>query len=419
MLAKRTLKINWCIVFYTVVVAFPFNLSSFRTNRNNMVDYKKFASVKEEGQLIDSKDLATIADNISPISGAIRMIKKSTANTIAIGEGSHGTKEFYAHRCDLTKQLIQEKRCNCVMIEGDWPDTASLHRYVMGMSDMSLTEAMGGYQNFPRWMWRNETMKEFVQWLHDHNQQLPVAQRCGLLGLDVYSLHLSMDAVLSYLQKADPETAAIVAREYSCFDKFGDDAQTYGALVQRGKVQGCRNAAMRALSLMNDHVADYVKSAQADDLFALDDAFIAQMNAEVVVSAEKYYTSMTFQKVREHFGDTRNAAHMVVWAHNSHLGDARYTHLDASRYTSGQELNIGQLLKEKYGADCLLVGQLTYSGRVLASDDWGGKGKVKVVRNALSDSFEDFFHTCSQKVCCSLIQHTGSIVRFTLSTLLL
>jgi len=290
-----------------------------------------------------------------------------------------------------------------------------LHRYVMGMSADTLEEAMGGYHHFPRWMWRNQTMRDFVLWLHDHNQKLPVEQRCGIFGMDVYSLHLSMEAVLAHLASEDPELAKKVAREYSCFDKFGDDAQNYGRLVNYGAAKGCRNAAVRALSLVSsEFIADYSRAAESQDLFTADETFIAQMNAEVVVAAEKYYTSMfdpeenswnirdthffkAFQRVREHFQTTRNASNMVLWAHNSHLGDARYTHLDGSRYTSGQELNIGQLLKESYGDACLLVGQLTNNGKVLASDDWGGKGRVKVVRDALNDSYEELFHVCVKK----------------------
>jgi erythromycin esterase-like protein len=363
---------------------------------------------------MDSKDIATISENLAPINGAVRMIKQSTAHVIAIGEGSHGTKEFYANRCEITKQLIMDKRCHCVLIEGDWPDTASLHRYVTGMSKDTLDQAMGGYQHFPRWMWRNQTMRDFVQWLHDFNaEQLP-AQRVGIFGMDVYSLHLSMSAVLAYLADEDPELAKKVAMDYSCFDKFGDDAQTYGQLVHYGAVPGCRNAAIRALHLVGEHTATYTHSEEVDDLFAADDAFIAQINAEVVVDAEKYYTSMfapeenswnirdthffdVVMKVQKHFQITRNASHMVLWAHNSHLGDARYTHLDASRFTSGRELNVGQLLKEKLGADCLNVGQLTHNGQVMASDDWGSRGYVKVVRIALNDSFEEILHACAKK----------------------
>jgi erythromycin esterase-like protein len=389
--------------------------------RNNMVDYKRFSSVKDEASLFDSADLTSIANNLSPIVDATRIIKQSEAHTVAIGEGSHGTKEFYAIRCEITKQLILEKKCNCILIEGDWPDVAALHRFVIGMSpESTIDEAMSGFLRFPRWMWRNETMKDFIQWLCDHNNKLPITQRCGIFGLDVYSLHLSMEAVVQHLESHDSETAALVRKDYSCFDKFGDDPQIYGMLVEKGLVSGCRNAAVHALQLVSGHVKEKCPQQQddgqgGDDVHLADEAFIAKMNAEVVVGAENYYISMfdatenswnirdthffnVFQKVHEHFQSTRDSANLVVWAHNSHLGDARYTHLDASRFTSGRELNLGQLLKQTYGEGCLLVGQLTNTGTVMAADDWGDAGQVKKVRSALPGSYEEFFQACAQKV---------------------
>lgn len=384
-----------------------------------MVDYKRFSKIKGETALMDSADIDVLTKSLGPVTDAVRMIKDSQAKIVAIGEGSHGTKEFYALRCEITKQLITDKLCDCVLIEGDWPDTAALHRYVTGMSDISLDEALGQFDRFPRWMWRNETMKEFLLWLHDRNMELPAAQRCGIFGLDVYSLHRSMEAVLTYLRANDPETAKAVEKDYSCFDKFGDDAQVYGRIVQMGVAQGCAKAATRALSLTQDSIDQYekterVKSGQDNEIFVADDQLIARLNAEVVVDAEEYYRSMfnpkdnswnirdthfynTLKKVRAHLLITRKRDRVAVWAHNSHLGDARFTHLDASRYTAGQELNIGQLIKEKHESECILVGQLTNTGTVLAADDWDGPGKVKQVRGALPDSYEELFHAVAKK----------------------
>lgn len=371
----------------------------------------------DEGPAIDTKDLETIGKNIRPMEDTIRMIKDSHANIVSIGEGSHGTKEFYEFRCEISKQLIIDGRINCVLLEGDWPDCAALHRYVMGMTEpgLSVDDAMAGlFLNFPRWMWRNETMKTFLKWLRGHNAELPVEKRCGIFGMDVYSLHLSMSEVLRYLQEHDPETAEIVANEYHCFDKFGDDAQVYGRLVTAGLSKGCREAALAAVN----HIAEarsmpYTKSNLPEKIFAEDDNFIAQMNARVVVEAEKYYTSMfdpslnswnirdthffnTMVAVREHLLRTRGNNRVVLWAHNSHLGDARHTHLDASARQS-KELNIGQLIKQSYEQESITVGQLTYKGTVMAAHDWGSKPKVKNVRKGLPNSHEEFFHKCAEK----------------------
>jgi erythromycin esterase-like protein len=225
-----------------------------------MVDYKRFSNMNDDALLFDSVDLTTIANYTSPMNQVSHMVKLSKAHTVAIGEGSHGTKEFYAIRCEITKQLILKQRCNCILIEGDWPDVAALHRYVVGMSpELSIDDAMSGFQRFPRWMWRNETMKDYIQWLFYHNIKLPVAERCGIFGLDVYSLHLSMEVVLEHLEAHDPETAAAVRKDYSCFDKFGDNPQTYGMLVEKGLSPGCRNAAVRALELMSEHAEECLK----------------------------------------------------------------------------------------------------------------------------------------------------------------
>jgi len=382
-----------------------------------MADYRRFSHLGTEGPSIETADLMAVAEGCRPLEDAIALIKKSGAEIVSIGEGSHGTKEFYSFRCEITKQLITDGLCNCVLIESDWPDAAALHRYVMGMNppEQSLNTIFEGlFMNFPRWMWRNETMRDFIQWLHDWNATMQPAERCGIFGLDVYSLHFSMSEVLNYLRKHSPETAELVAKEYSCFDKFGDDAQTYGQIVQMGLAKGCRDSAINALKLISERCAmQYTGSKQSETLFAEDESFINQMNAHVIVDAEKYYTSMfnplenswnirdthffdTLVRVRSHFLQTRGNNRVAVWAHNSHLGDARYAHLDASS-RAVHELNIGELINEQYGAQSISVGQLTYTGTVMAANDWGSNHKVKQVRKALPNSYEEFFHLCAEK----------------------
>jgi len=382
-----------------------------------MADYRRFSQLQTEGPEIESADLLSVSERCRPLEDAVALMKKSGAEIVSIGEGSHGTKEFYAFRCEITKQLIRDGLCNCVLIEGDWPDTAELHRYVMGMtpSEVPLNDLYERlFMNFPRWMWRNETMRDFILWLREWNATMQPAQRCGIFGLDVYSLHLSMSEVLKYLREHSPETAELVVREYSCFDKFGDDAQTYAQIVKMGLAKGCRDSVVSALKLVSERCAvPYSESKQGETLFAEDENFIAQMNARVIVDAERYYTSMfdpmenswnirdthffdTLVRVRAHLLQTRHSNRVAVWAYNSHLGDARYAHLDASS-RAVHELNIGELINEKYGEQSISVGQLTYTGTVMAAHDWGSNHKVKQVRKALPNSYEEFFHLVAEK----------------------
>ncbi len=150
---------------------------------------------------------------------------------VMIGEETHGTREFYEYRCNLTKKLIEDGLCMGVCIEGDWPDTAALHRFVTHMTTEGVDHAMSGFARFPTWMWRNHSIKKFVLWLREHNRHLKPEQRCGIFGIDLYSLHLSMQAVINYLEMTDPESAAAVEEFYSCFDKFGINPQDYGLLT--------------------------------------------------------------------------------------------------------------------------------------------------------------------------------------------
>ncbi|MCV7300801.1 erythromycin esterase family protein [Mycobacterium barrassiae] len=329
------------------------------------------------------------------------------AHIVLIGESSHGTHEFYRARAEITKWLIEEKGFVGVAAEADWPDAYRVNRYVHGLSeDQSADEALSGFERFPAWMWRNTVVRDFVDWLYDHNQRTRTVGRrqAGFYGLDLYSLHRSIQEVIAYLDKVDPRAAARARTRYACFDHVSaDDGQAYGFAAAFGAGLSCEREAVEQLVEMQRTAAEY---ARRDGLLAEDEAFYAQQNAQTVRDAEAYYRAMfsgrvtswnlrdrhmaqTLQALMAHLsrhGD-QHSARIVVWAHNSHIGDARATEVGGD----GQ-LTLGQLVRERYGQDCRLVGFTTYSGTVTAASEWGGVAERKIVRPALNGSVEELFH---------------------------
>jgi erythromycin esterase-like protein len=319
---------------------------------------------------------------------------------VLLGEASHGTHEFYRIRSEITKRLIREKGFVGVAVEADWPDAYRVNRYVRGRgTDPDAEAALRGFNRFPTWMWRNADVLDFVGWLRDHNDDCrdPV----GFYGLDLYSLHASIQAVLEYLEKVDPEAARRAARRYGCFDHFGRDPQDYGYATAFGISPSCEREVLTQLVELRASAAGYAKR---DGRLAPDELFFAEQNAKVVRSAEEYYRAMFRSRTGswnlrdQHMADTLNAllrfletqgpqSKVVVWAHNSHLGDARATEMGASG-----ELNLGQLVREQFGHEALLVGFTTYSGTVTAASGWNEPVERKVVRPALPDSYEALFH---------------------------
>lgn len=329
------------------------------------------------------------------------------ARIVLIGESSHGTHEFYDARAEITKWLIEEKGFCAVAAEADWPDAYRVNRYVRGLgSDGSATEALSGFERFPAWMWRNVVVRDFVGWLYLHNaQRREQRQRqTGFYGLDLYSLHRSMQEVISYLDKTDPVAAARARDRYACFDHTSaDDGQAYGFAAAFGAGLSCERQAVEQLVEMQRHALEY---ARRDGLLAEDELFYAQQNAQTVRNAEVYYRAMfggrvtswnlrdqhmaqTLRALLDHLDrhDGKEPARIVVWAHNSHVGDARATEVG----TDGQ-LTLGQLVRERYGDDARLIGFTTYSGTVTAASEWGGIAERKVVRSALNGSVEELFH---------------------------
>jgi erythromycin esterase-like protein len=320
-----------------------------------------------------------------------------------LGEASHGTHEFYRERAEITKRLITEKGFNAVAVEADWPDAYRVNRYVRGESDdADAGEALGGFRRFPVWMWRNRVVVDFVEWLRAYNEALPAgARKVGFYGLDLYSLYTSIEAVLGYLDKVDPEAARRARGRYSCFEHFGEDTTSYGYATAYGAAESCEPAVVEQLLELRRRASEL---ANRDGRVARDEFFYAEQNARLVKNAEEYYRSMfrgrvnTWNMRDRHMAETLHAlvAHLsaegeepkvAVWEHNSHLGDARATEMG-----QGGEWNVGQLVRERYPRDAFLVGFTTHRGTVTASSDWDEPGRRRRVRPALEGSYEALFH---------------------------
>jgi erythromycin esterase-like protein len=323
---------------------------------------------------------------------------------VLIGEASHGTHEFYRIRGEITKRLIREQGFDAVAVEGDWPDAYRVNKYVRGAGDdPDASDALGGFVRFPQWMWRNADVLEFLGWLRQHNENRPAELSVGFYGLDLYSLHASIDAVLRYLRKVDPEEALRAMQRYACFSHYGGDPQRYGYATGVEHFPSCEPEVVRQLVAMRAKAADYAKR---DGRLEPDDHFFAEQNAKVVVDAEQYYRAMywggaaswnlrdrhmaaTLQSLTEYLTSRRRDgdARIVVWAHNSHLGDARATEMSRRG-----EINLGQLVRQSRGDKALLVGFTTYDGTVTAASDWDRPAERKRVRPALAGSYEALFH---------------------------
>ena len=326
------------------------------------------------------------------------------AHFVLLGEASHGTHEFYAARAAITRRLIAEKGFAAVAVEADWPDAYRVNRYVRGRDDdATAEEALRGFERFPTWMWRNAVVLDFVGWLRDHNDEQPTGpNRAGFYGLDLYSLFRSINEVITYLESVDTEAAARAKERYSCFDHFGDDAQRYGYQAAFGAGESCEQ---EAIDQLVDLTARALDLAARDGQVAEEEFFSAEQNARTVKAAEEYYREMLWGGVASwnlrdrHMTDTLDSlamhlsrqrgepAKIVVWAHNSHIGDARATELG-----SIGELNVGQLVRERHPGDCFNVGFTTYEGTVTAAGDWGAPAERKHVRPALPGSVEALFH---------------------------
>lgn len=362
----------------------------------------------------DCVEVAAVRAELEPMAGArqsrdMLIDLVGDAHFVLLGEASHGT-QFYAERAGITQRLIEEKGFCAVAAEADWPDAYRVNRFVRGdSSDETAEEALRGFERFPTWMWRNAVVLDFVGWMRERNDRVGVLKRdkVGFYGLDLYGLFRSIQEIIDYLDGIDPIAAERARERYACFDHFGGDAQKYAFAVAFGAGESCEREVLDQLVDMHQHAQEHAPRA---GLLAEDELFHAEQSAGTVKAAEEYYRTMFSGRVSSwnlrdsHMADTLDAlashlssqrgeqARIVVWAHNSHVGDSR-----ATERGSIDEITLGQVVRERHLGDCLLAGFTTYSGTVTAADDWGGPAERKNVRPGLPGSFEELFHEVGEE----------------------
>ena len=315
------------------------------------------------------------------------------ARVVCLGEASHGTSEFYRARAAISRRLIERHGFNILAVEADWPDAATIDRYARHRPWRE--GEMKAFERFPTWMWRNREVDTFVRWLHDHNANRAYERMCGFYGLDLYNLGESMRAVIDFLDKEDPELARLAHRRYGCLEPWAEDPALYG---RHSLVEGYARCEVGVIQMLKDLLQKQVDCLAPE----CDEWLDAAANARLVKDAEAYYRVMyrgsaeSWNLRDQHMFDTLNMileakgpnAKAIVWAHNSHIGNAAFTDMGMHR----GELNIGQLVKEKWDARARLIGFGTNTGTVAAADDWDSPMRIKQVRPSLPESQERLSH---------------------------
>jgi protein-L-isoaspartate(D-aspartate) O-methyltransferase len=313
---------------------------------------------------------------------------------VLLGEASHGTAEFYEMRARITRELIEKKGFTIVAVEADWPDATHIDHYIHGTEPNPLLENRP-FSRFPTWMWANHSVLTFIRWLKAHNKQIASANgQTSFYGLDLYSLFSSIEVVLNYLDKVDPQTAEVARMRYGCLMPWSSEPSLYGQFVITGQYRTCEQDVVSALQ---DLLENRIKYTERDG----EKFFNAEQNARLVTNAERYYRTMYYAEDNswnqrdQHMFDTLQSilafkdadAKAVVWEHNSHIGDARATQMSARG-----ELNVGQLVRQTYADDAYLIGFGTDHGTVAAASEWGGPMEVKQVQPSHIDSYERVCH---------------------------
>jgi protein-L-isoaspartate(D-aspartate) O-methyltransferase len=329
------------------------------------------------------------------------------ARVVLIGEATHGTSEFYRMRARITQRLIEDKAFSFVAAEADWPDAARIDHYArhreVPPSDWTA------FARFPTWMWRNAETRGFVDWLHKNNATKPYEQRAAFYGLDLYSMHNSVSVVLAYLDSVDPELAAIARERYGCLSPWQADPAAYGRAAITGAYRKCEQDVTQVLVELLNKQQEYVMSDP-------ETYFDAAQNARLVTNAERYYRTMyygsraswnlrdshMFETLNELLNHHGPASRAVIWAHNSHIGDASATEMGRRG-----EHNIGQLCRRHFKGDCFAIGFGTNDGTVAAANDWDSPMEVMNVRPAHPQSYERLFHLTNAPGLMFSLRHGG------------
>ncbi|KAK2789029.1 hypothetical protein FQN52_006396 [Onygenales sp. PD_12] len=321
---------------------------------------------------------------------------------VCLGDGSHGTSEFYVARAEITKRLIEHHGFDTVAVEADWPDSEAIDRYVRqrpGVKSKLAPQKEESFQRFPTWMWRNNEVQDFVHWMRDHNANLPMERRTGFYGLDLYSMGVSIQSILKYLDRVDPAMAKLARQRYGCLQPWVEDPAQYGlATLTDPHMESCEKQIIQMLRDLLKKRLEYSAEQHDGEEFRS-----TEQNAYVVADAEAYYKAMysrsadswslrdshMFETLRRLLNAKPAASKAVVWAHNSHIGDARYTSMGTRR----DELNLGQLCRQNLGRENVaLVGCCTHTGTVAAAHEWDEDVEIMNVKPSRPDSWEYVAH---------------------------
>jgi protein-L-isoaspartate(D-aspartate) O-methyltransferase len=332
--------------------------------------------------------------NIDKVNLNNLMDRIGDSHIVLLGESTHGTAEFYEMRARITKELIEKKGFNVIAVEADWPDSAHINNFIQGLESDPLLQTKP-FSRFPTWMWANYSVMNFLDWLKNHNMNIASTHMTtSFYGLDLYNLFGSIEAVLNFLDEVDPTTAEIARVRYACLAPYADDPLEYSRVNITKEFMGCEKEVIEILINLLKHRLDY--SSMGRDKF-----FNAERNAYLVRNTEQYYRTMyyaesnswnqrdshMFETLKSILAFKGNDSRAVIWAHNSHIGDARATQMS----TRG-ELNLGQLAREEYGERAYLIGFGTDHGTVAAASSWGGPMEIKEVQASHLDSYERVFH---------------------------
>ncbi len=308
---------------------------------------------------------------------------------VLLGEASHGTSEFYQARAAITRRLIEEHGFSIVAVEADWPDAATVDRHIGLVAQPEMRPQP--FSRFPTWMWRNVEFQAFTDSLRHQNSLMDAKDRVRFYGLDLYNMNASIAAVLDYLDRVDSKASEVARKRYACLSPWSREPAAYGRAALTHGFAICQKSVTGILVDLLHKKLDYIN--RDGDQF-----FDAAQNARLVANAEQYYRAMyygshvswnlrdrhmfeTLNNILEHAGPSKKA---VIWAHNSHIGDARFTDMGQTR----GEWNIGQLCREAYGDASSLIGFGTASGTVAAASEWDAPMEIKTIRPPRADSYE-------------------------------
>jgi erythromycin esterase-like protein len=367
----------------------------FEENLFFMGYFGKEAAINENEAISAIQENAHILWDTKSLDPLFKRI--GNARIVMLGEASHGTHEYYTWRSKITQRLIKEKGFNFIAVEGDWPDCYRINRYIKNYidSENSATELLKNFNRWPTWMWANWEIVALMEWLRTYNEHLIAKNKVGFYGLDVYSLWESMQAIIDYLKKVDPIALKFAERAFSCFEPYkGQEGSEYAA-ASRFVPELCENEVVNLLEEIQQRLPQYDSDYE--------NVFSTEQNSLIAVNAERYYRAMinggshSWNVRDKHMQDTLDRllnfqgsdSKAIVWAHNTHIGDARATDMIANGM-----YNIGELARQKYKQeDVCLIGFGTYKGNVIAGKSWGSTMKNVVVPSAVKGSWENLLHS--------------------------